>query len=512
MPVTISQVVALPELALRVAAGSAGLDREVRLVHTSEVEDPTPWLSGGELLLTTGMRLRGRPEFAAYVRRLAAAGVSGVGFGTGVRHASLPRALSEAAETEGLPVLEVPYETPFVAISEAVSSRLAADQASAAARTQEIQRELTRRTVDAGPWEGLLPYLARVLGCWCAVVDAADVVLAAAPRDAASTTLSAVRPYLDRVRSLGPRGAGSWVGPDKSVMVQPLATGQHVHGYLLAGKTTPFGSLDQAVAGFAVSLLSLELARARSVSRAEQRFRSRLAGMLLAGQLPAETGREAITAWGLSEGALRVCVCVPAAAAPASAASPDAIRALAEAAADIPGIVCAPAGPDELIVLASGTDEAAALSGRAAAVSLRTGVSAPADAGQLTRALREARLAAQVAAADDRQHTWFGELDPYQVLVSGLDRDALRVYADAVLGALERHDVDGRGELVRSLEALLRHGEHWERAAADLGVHRNTLRYRMRRVEELSGRQLSSQHARMEFWLALQLRRLAGDG
>ena len=47
----------LRELEVRVVAGEAGLDRPVRWVHISELADPTPWLSGGELLLTTGLQL-----------------------------------------------------------------------------------------------------------------------------------------------------------------------------------------------------------------------------------------------------------------------------------------------------------------------------------------------------------------------------------------------------------------------------------------------------------------------
>ena len=46
----------LRELELEVVAGEAGLDRAVRWVHSSELADPTPWLSGGELLLMTGLR------------------------------------------------------------------------------------------------------------------------------------------------------------------------------------------------------------------------------------------------------------------------------------------------------------------------------------------------------------------------------------------------------------------------------------------------------------------------
>ncbi|MDQ6822701.1 MAG: PucR family transcriptional regulator ligand-binding domain-containing protein, partial [Actinomycetota bacterium] len=47
----------LRDLELRLHAGEGGLDLPVRWVHISELADPTPWLSGGELLLTTGLQL-----------------------------------------------------------------------------------------------------------------------------------------------------------------------------------------------------------------------------------------------------------------------------------------------------------------------------------------------------------------------------------------------------------------------------------------------------------------------
>lgn len=73
-----------------------------------------------------------------------------------------------------------------------------------------------------------------------------------------------------------------------------------------------------------------------------------------------------------------------------------------------------------------------------------------------------------------------------------------------MLRALYEHDATGRGDLVASLRAWLsRHGQ-WDAAAADLGVHRHTLRYRMRRVEEILGRSLDDPDVRMELWLALK--------
>jgi hypothetical protein len=69
---------------------------------------------------------------------------------------------------------------------------------------------------------------------------------------------------------------------------------------------------------------------------------------------------------------------------------------------------------------------------------------------------------------------------------------------------MPEHDAHGRGDLVASVRAWLsRHGQ-WDAAAADLGVHRHTLRYRMRRVEEILDRSLDDPDVRMELWLALK--------
>ena len=83
----------LRELDVRVVAGEAGLDRPVRWVHISELADPTPWLSGGELLLTTGLPLGDDAEQREYVARLVRRGLTGLGFGAGFSHDRVPDAL-----------------------------------------------------------------------------------------------------------------------------------------------------------------------------------------------------------------------------------------------------------------------------------------------------------------------------------------------------------------------------------------------------------------------------------
>jgi purine catabolism regulator len=102
----------------------------------------------------------------------------------------------------------------------------------------------------------------------------------------------------------------------------------------------------------------------------------------------------------------------------------------------------------------------------------------------------------------------FASLGTYRLLLTLQEPDALRAFADSVLAALDRYDQEHDGELLPSLRAFLEHNARWEAAAAELYVHRHTLRYRVRKIEELTGRDLSSSHDRMEFWLALRARDL----
>jgi PucR-like helix-turn-helix protein len=95
------------------------------------------------------------------------------------------------------------------------------------------------------------------------------------------------------------------------------------------------------------------------------------------------------------------------------------------------------------------------------------------------------------------------------LLLSLQDNEALRAYCDGVLAAVQDGDPAYADELLRSLVAFREHNGHWERAAEQALCHRHTLRYRIRRVEQLSGRDLSNPRDRIEFWLALRARELA---
>src|ERR1700761_3638646 len=112
------------DLGLELAAGQSGAENPVRWVHISAEVDPTPWLSGGELLLTSGTQLADDSARERFIDRLAAHRLSGLGFGIGETTAPPPDALLARAEQIGFPLFEVPFSMPFIRVTETAMSSL----------------------------------------------------------------------------------------------------------------------------------------------------------------------------------------------------------------------------------------------------------------------------------------------------------------------------------------------------------------------------------------------------
>ena len=146
---------------------------------------------------------------------------------------------------------------------------------------------------------------------------------------------------------------------------------------------------------------------------------------------------------------------------------------------------------------------------------VRAGVGRAVPAGDGRRSFHEARCALEAVTlgvtgngSERSGVATYRDLGSFQLLLSLQDDEALRLFCDSVLGPIEASEGGYGGELMRSLEAFIEENGQWERAARRLYCHRHTLRYRIRRVEELTGRDLRSARDRIEFWLALRGREL----
>ncbi|MEU3982262.1 PucR family transcriptional regulator [Streptomyces sp. NPDC026672] len=543
MPPTLSSLVHHSALKLTVRAGEDHLDVPVRWAHVSELADPVPYMEGGELLLITALTLDAEdPEaMARYVKRLVGAGVVGLGFAVGVNYDEVPGALVDAAGQEGLPLLEVPRRTPFLAISKAVSAAIAADQYRAVTAGFAAQRELTRQALGAGP-EGLLTALAAQVDGWAALYDASGAVVAAAP-EWAGRRAARLTADVERLRDR-PAPASSVVGGpehEDRVELHSLGTGRRPRAALAVGTAAAPGTAERYAVHSAIALLTLTTERSRSLHAAEQRIGAAVLGMLLAAE-PDHARAVAGDLYGsLLDAPFRMIVAESVAASAARAhtgAAPVRPSAAALAAADAGGdplgglaetvesaaarsgeaVLVVPDGERLVVLAADGGAAVAACAEYTAALEaarslpergtadedeLVVGLSAPAGPIAASAAYKQAEQALSVARRRGRVLVEHDQLASGSVLPLLAD-DAVKAFADGLLRALREHDATGRGDLVASLRAWLsRHGQ-WDAAAADLGVHRHTLRYRMRRVEEILGRSLDDPDVRMELWLALK--------
>ncbi|MFD8817294.1 PucR family transcriptional regulator [Streptomyces sp. NPDC059627] len=517
MPPTLASLVHHSALKLTVRAGEDRLDVPVRWAHVSELADPVPYMEGGELLLITALKLDAEdPEaMRKYVKRLVGAGVVGLGFAVGVNYDEIPKALVDAAEHEGLPLLEVPRRTPFLAISKAVSAAIAADQYRAVTAGFAAQRELTRQALNAGP-EGLLAALAAQVDGWAALYDASGAVVATAP-EWAGRRATRLTPEVERLRER-PAPASSVVGgPDNEdrVELHSLGTGRRPRAALAVGTASALGTAERYAVHSAIALLTLTTERSRSLHAAEQRVGAAVLRMLLAGQPDHARGVAGDLYGGLLDAPFRMIVAdaggellagLTEAVESAAARSGEAVLVVPEGERLVVLAADGGAAVAACVEYAAAREVARATSEQAAAAEDDEpviGLSAPSGPIAAAAAYKQAEQALSVARRRGRILVEHEQLASGSVLPLLAD-DAVKAFADGLLRALYEHDATGRGDLVASLRAWLsRHGQ-WDAAAADLGVHRHTLRYRMRRVEEILGRSLDDPDVRMELWLALK--------
>jgi purine catabolism regulator len=453
---------------VRVVAGAGGLDRPVRWVHISELPDPTPWLNGGELLLTTGMSVNGDGD--EYVERIAAHGLAGLGVGTGVGGLdAVDAGMVAAAERLDFPILEIPYETPFIALTEKAFTQLAAEQATMLQSATAAHDRLERVALSEGGLEGLTAALGDQVGGTAAVLDARGEILAGEPIDGGL-----------ELEVPGDSGAR---------LVAARADGE-------------LSELDRLVVHQAVTIVALELLRRRVAEDTERRLAGDVLASVLSGELAGEELGRRLEPFGIA-GEVAALVVDAGARAQLEAAVRAETGAGLTATAD--GLACAliPARGD-VFALAERIRERAGIGA--------AGAGRPVAVADSRRGFHEARWALEAARLDDEHPRLFTyrDLGSFQLLLAMQDDDALRTFCDSILSPLE---VDGdkpgyAAELLRSLEVFIECNGQWERAARKLYCHRHTLRYRIQRIEQLTGRTLDSARDRIDFWLALRGREL----
>ncbi len=509
----------LDELGLELAAGESGAESPVRWVHISELEDPTPWLSGGELMLSTGIPLGSAAEQRAYIKLLVRHNLAALGFGTGFSHRKLPKALVDEARKQEFPLFEVPYSMPFIAITEKAFSRLVNEQYEVLQRGIAVQRRLERMVLEERGLEEIAATISSAVGGTVSILDGRGEPLAGRGfrRELPEEAVEEIR-----AEALAHLGDGHPFNPS-----HPAVAGRALaHPVISPGGGAPqawvaivrdsggLGDFEQMILQQAVAVVALELMR-RGVARETER---RLAGDVLAaalsGRLEEAELKRRLEPFGIGSTAAVLVFSLD----DPSAAEPALEAALSSAGCAAIVAPHASQGRELLCALIDASDcdpiEVAAAARAALAEdrgAVRAATSRPAGPEALRRSFHEARCALEATALDNGESpevaSW-RDLGAFTLLLSVSDDEALKLYCQTVLGPIDDGDAEYGGELLRSLEAFIEQNGQWERAAREVYCHRHTLRYRMRKVEELTGRDLSTAHDRIEFWLALRAREL----
>ena len=510
----------LADCGLELERPSDDAQRAVRWVHITEHEDPTPWLSGGEVLLTTGYNLDTAPKQRRYVELLAAAGAAGLGFGTGFDHERLPTPIKQVASKLGMPLFEVPYEMPFIAITERAATHLINEQYDALTRGNQVQERLERLVIEGGG-------IAEITGAIAGAIGGAAVVFDGSGSQVARYPLRA-GPSADAVAAVGGElGArGREVPATTFEPAEPALAGRALavpvpgrRGAMPAGWLTvvsdeaPLGEFERLLARQASIVVGLELMRERVVRETERRLAGDLLADALSGRVDSEELSGRLRPFGIgSEAAVLIF----------ELDDPTAAEATLEtglAEAGVPALVAttAAAGRPLLCAVIEGQGHDPVAVGRTARDALlgldpklRVAASRVVGVGSLRRGFHEARCALEAtslngAAPDVASHR---DLGAFTLLLALQDDDALRLYSEGLLEPIQRGEGEYGGELLRSLEAFIENNGNWERAARALYCHRHTLRYRIRKIEELTGRDLARATDRIELWLALRAREL----
>ena len=265
------------ELHLRLESDEAdlepgALDRPIRWVHSSDLADPTPFLSEGLALLTTGTQFRDAGDdptpTRAYVHRLAARGVLGLGFGTEVVRDGIPPALADACRDERMPLFEVPYRTPFIAVARANAEAIAAQSYARRSWALAAQRAISLAALRPDGLGATLAELARQLDTWVGHVRRGGRAHPRAPAGASTPTCStAIAAEADAVLRRGARAGSSLRLGDTPFTLQTLGRGGHLRGVIAIAA----GDLDQegrSVVTSVVAMAGLALEQQQSLARA----------------------------------------------------------------------------------------------------------------------------------------------------------------------------------------------------------------------------------------------------
>lgn len=550
-------------LGLKLLGGEDELDRGVRGVMTTDLRDPSRYLSGGELVLTGLAWRRDAADSEPFVRLLVQAGVAALAAGE-AELGEVPDDLVAACARHRLPLFAVHESVAFATITEHVVRQVSGERAGdLAAVVDRHRRMMTSGPAGGGPdvvldllgsdldlraWvlspTGRLiagPKVAGALGAEPTLP--AEVCARLAAEQLAATRTGRRGPHRvtlgQTTYSLFPvRGSGRSAAGARDVRESVLSD------WVLAVEADAGDWAEERLDLLqgVTQLIAVERDRRDAARTVRRRLAQEVLELVQTGAVPAEIAARLRVAapvllpglgtaphwqvvvarvdWDggevdggpVAQALLEEILVDPASTGPEHSDRIAVAHAGDEAVALVP--LPAVAGDDDHpgtgvladVLLESVRDPlTAGLDGDGR---LTLGVSAAVHSAEgLRGALEEARHARRVAAARQGRVCAAGhqELASHVLLLPFVPDDVRRAFTARLLDPLREYDRRHRAELIPTLEAFLDCDGSWTRCASRLHLHVNTLRYRVGRIEQLTGRDLSRLEDKLDFFLALRM-------
>lgn len=495
MAITVRQLADIPDLQTRVGAGTAGLETEIAWAQVSELPDPTQWLDTGELLMTNGFSIpEGANAQRAYIEQLSKVGVSGLLIGEHAQVPELSPQMFSAAEEFSLPILFTAYEVPFSAVIRAVADANDQEERVRLVQAQRIY-EVARLAASSNTSNlELVSRLGDLVDCHLHVLDPDRGVSPLSgdltPSEEVIEKLKAVKAEREE-----PMPAVIRLEVDSNLLMVLSVPASRAASLVVAPRSAD--SPDLTVLRHIAAVVAFEIEK----ETAERERRRRLGSELLAGlvdrRMPAESAAQLLGERGLEEEPRVLVVC--------TIDSEEAEHSDLHLRLEDRGIphVLLRRAPLLMALLRSVPEELDGFQ-REINSQISIGLSDPlGNADRAPDAQREAQWALEGARASGKSIARYGEdaaLSPF--LPRSLSES--RGIVDHILGPILEYDASRGSELTLSLRAYLVYNRSWQKAAAELHVHKQTLIYRIQRVEQLSGKRLDETRDVAELWFALQ--------
>ena len=492
---TVQELTEVPYLRTRIFAGGAGAGRTIAWAHSIELPRPWEWIEAGDMLMTVGLGLPTDPAAqATYVENLVIAGASALTIGEGMSAPPLSERMIEAAESAALPLLFTAYEVPFVQISRLVAAANRDAEHAHLVKAVRIYDRARIALIDAARPAQLLSSLGEEIRCRLAVYSSVNArpLLPDSERlpDAVCTAFA----HAARSHAGALPGILRLIVDGATVLVVPVPARQAAS---LIAIPTSAATPPYAILQHVATVAALELERQWAAREELRRLGSETLAQLRDARISGTTAESLMAVHGFGGGPFLMLAVTREGGLQRSGWLH---HALAERA--IPNMLLREAEmlycflPSSEPVL----EQVLELLGSDACIGCSDAFGGP---DGTAAAMREARWA--LAQQDDRRVRRYGER---LGLFGPRSIPEARELVETVLGRVLAYDREHRTELVASLACFLHCNRSWLKASAELFIHKQTLVYRIRRVEELTARKLDDTAGVAELWMAIEAHEL----